>query len=314
MPRPRTNNVVKHNKKKNIGLIFELLTSHFTSALLEANDSKNTETIKILKKHYGNPRSPIYKENKYYDAIITTKCNSEVNARKIVESISAHYNRDHEHKLEKSRQLLIKQINENLGKDFWTQPIERDTYKAYASAYKVLKYANDNKLSLEETIDVTKSKSFLVEYLTSQGDREEKARKTLIEIMSPNNDNDDDVVQELLAVKYYQLFNKEYGNAINESQKKILNNFYFYLNSKNSSKFEQRLNEHRSELKIKLAKCRANRVAFINDEKLQEQLYASIDRYDKDVLFEQLDETKYEDIVTKILMYEELVKEVKDNT
>ena len=41
---------MRHNKKSNTSLIFDLLTKHYTKSLLEGQDDKSKETFKLIVK------------------------------------------------------------------------------------------------------------------------------------------------------------------------------------------------------------------------------------------------------------------------
>ena len=57
----------KHNKIKNTGILFELLTRQITVDIL--NNKKNSSAIKILKKFF-NENTELGKENQLYKVLV----------------------------------------------------------------------------------------------------------------------------------------------------------------------------------------------------------------------------------------------------
>ncbi len=310
MPNTQQQSKVKHPKKRNIGLVFELLTTQLTKAILEGDSSQSSSIMKILKQHYGSKRSAIYQENRYYDAIISTRCNNDANASRIVEAVvRSHVSTKDGEKLEKARQLLVRNISESLGAGFWKYPINGALYKAYASAYKILNYHDNESLTLESTLDITKSKAYLIEYLTTAPTYEEAASQLISETLHPK---EGEVVEELLLVKYYQLYNDAYKDALNENQQVALTAFYSFLNNKNIETFEKKVNEMREGLKVRLMKER-NYINGIKDEDVRSKFFEALNKFDNDVLYHAINESTSEDIIKNVLLYEELAKEINNH-
>ena len=59
---------MKHNKKRNVGIIYELLLSNITNNLLEGKKSKAKITTKIIEKHFKKG-TELYKEFRLFNAL-----------------------------------------------------------------------------------------------------------------------------------------------------------------------------------------------------------------------------------------------------
>jgi hypothetical protein len=62
----------KHNKIKNTGILFELITRQITVDVL--NNEKNSSSIKILKEYF-NSKTELGKENELYKILLEQKYN-----------------------------------------------------------------------------------------------------------------------------------------------------------------------------------------------------------------------------------------------
>ena len=59
---------MKHNKKRNVGIIYELLLQHISTKLLEGNKKDAKVATKIIEKHF-NKNTELYKEFRLFNAL-----------------------------------------------------------------------------------------------------------------------------------------------------------------------------------------------------------------------------------------------------
>ena len=124
--------MARHNKKRNVGLIYEQLIYHLSKALVE-NDEKTIDGIKNIIQNRFKRGTELYKEFRLFNALVKTSSVTEQIAFRIIdEAKSASI--DHDRKaLDREKSLLIKDINHNLNnKDFYNRKVEN--YQVYASA------------------------------------------------------------------------------------------------------------------------------------------------------------------------------------
>ena len=60
---------MRHNKKRNVGIIYEQLSQAFSEALVERNQKKAMLVKKIIDDHYGKD-GEIFKEFKIFNALL----------------------------------------------------------------------------------------------------------------------------------------------------------------------------------------------------------------------------------------------------
>ena len=96
---------MKHNKYKNTGLIFELLTNRITSDII---NGKNSEAINILKKYYS--KGEILKEYKLYQKLIQSQALNESKADIMISSVLSLSERINRYKLKQEKYELLREI------------------------------------------------------------------------------------------------------------------------------------------------------------------------------------------------------------
>ena len=119
---------IKHNKKRNIGVVYELLIQHITSCIVEGDNKSAKVGTRLIEKHFSKEKE-LYKEFRLFNAL----ANSTVSDTHIVASILSEAKRaarkiDYK-KLEKEKSNLLRDINYKINKkDFFYQNILRLTF------------------------------------------------------------------------------------------------------------------------------------------------------------------------------------------
>ena len=122
---------IKHNKKRNVGLIYELLLRHLSSRIIE-NDKKGAGVAtSILEKHFSKG-TELYKEFRLFNALAkSTVSDTHIVASILTEAKDAA-RRTNLEKLEREKSKLIRDINYKIAeKDFYYQHVEN--YKDLAT-------------------------------------------------------------------------------------------------------------------------------------------------------------------------------------
>lgn len=200
--------MAKHNKKRNVGIIYEQLLLSMSSAIVE-NDMAKVDAIKgIIKKHFRQG-TELYKEFRLFNALVKTTVPSDSLATRILEeSMKASRNHDPV-RLEREKSLLIKDVNYILNESsFYDQKV--NAYKSYATIQTLL----NNWRTQSPDIGITaeyESKVFgmLREQKSVQElSKEPKADKLTLRIMQ-------------------EKFNKKYGSILNEEQSELMRSYIF---------------------------------------------------------------------------------------
>ena len=100
----------KHNKIKNTGLLFELLTRQITVDVL--NSSDDSSAIKILKEFFS-PKTELGKEYELYKILLEKKYSKSEQANILIEAVTKNRRKLSNRRLKNEKYNLIKTIKEN---------------------------------------------------------------------------------------------------------------------------------------------------------------------------------------------------------
>lgn len=202
-----------HNKLKNTGLIFELLTRQVTSEIIQDKESKSVD---ILKKYFT--KTELAKELKLYQALASNQSLSEIKANTVITSVLDASKNINKLKLRREKYNLINEIGKVYGVDnFFKTKI--DNYKIQASIYSLLETSNSN--TFIDPDYMSKCKFLILENLTK---KIEDTTKTKNEIIEEFNNQDREIkllTQKILIEK----FNKTYSDKLNSKQKSLLKEY-----------------------------------------------------------------------------------------
>lgn len=222
---------VKHNKKRNVGIIYELLIQHVTNCIIEGNKANAKKATKIIEKRFAKD-TELYKEFRLFHAL----ANSTVSDTHVVTSILSEAKRAARNidskKLDKEKSALIRDINYTLNKkDFFYQSVPN--YRSLGSIQIAINEWRKNSPDLGILIEFEKK---IGENLLS-----EKKSQTIDEIKSEVNASDADrLVFKLMTEK----INKKYAN-LSKEEREIISHYVFY-GEENKDYLQSYLNEKRN--------------------------------------------------------------------
>lgn len=196
-----------HNKKRNIGIIYDQIINFTCSNILEENNSQAEAALDIIKKHFKHS-DQLKKEYKLFKALATTKGVSEQLASSIIsEAKKACNEMFNSEKLEKEKSMLIKDLNYSFGKG--------KIFEEKISNYRI--YATIQTL-LNEWRNSSKNFDLVTEY-------EIKLHQHLVE----NNISTEQVILPKVDKLTYgimkEMFNKKYNSVLTESQQNLITLF-----------------------------------------------------------------------------------------
>lgn len=211
---------IKHNKLRNTGLIFEILTRQVTADILEG---KNSPAIFILKKYFSG-NSYLLKEYKLYKLLSTNRTLSNQKAEAILGTITEVVRKLDRPILKKLKYNIVSEIKRHYNlEEFFA--IQIPNYKPYAALYCLLESYSDTKLV--DPSFIIENRTTVVQHLTNKKPTEKEVKDSLIEEYSKY---DKDL--RLLTFKILlEKFNKRYKDFLPE-QKEILRQF---INSASST-------------------------------------------------------------------------------
>mgnify|MGYP001409308288 CR=1 FL=1 len=268
-----------HNKKRNIGIIYEQIVQYVCKKAMENNEADSEAGIRIIKECFRKG-TQLNKEYKLFKALAETKGISGHLANSIIfEAKKACNNMFDSEKLEKEKSSLIKKLNYSFGKGkIFEESIEN--YKLYATIQTLLNEWRDPK---NASFDLT------TKY-------EIKLHESLTTPVEEKNINNKSLKVDSLTYKLMnEIFDKKYSKILNESQNKILS--YYSANDKES------LNEVFCDLKVNTQNLLKDYMKSCSNKILKEK-YQLINR--------QIDNLSTEDISKQNLQKFLLLAKLKE--
>jgi len=221
-----------HNKKRNVGIIYEQLLKLITKHLVEGNQDKRREGLAVLKRNF-KPGSELYREFRLFNALVKTTVSSDSLATRILtEAKHAALDFDAQ-QLRKEKAQLIKEINHILDfPNFYQQKIA--DYRSYATIQTLL---NDWRAgSKGDLTRIAKYENQVCEWLQS----EKKETPVLSEQQDVN-------VNQLTVKLMTEKFNKKYSGILNHEQSSLIREYVFSMNSGSEDHFIRELETIKSE-------------------------------------------------------------------
>tara|TARA_R110001592_G_scaffold188358_6_gene433590 strand:+ start:15837 stop:16691 length:855 start_codon:yes stop_codon:yes gene_type:complete len=198
-------NKKSHNKKRNVGIIYEQLVLKLSKALVENDKKTFSDTKKIIKKYFSK-NTELYKEHRLLNSVVVTNIEESAIIPAILEEVKKASWRINNRKLDNEKSRLIRTINETFGKSF---------YSTRVSNYRDL--ATVNILISEYRKGAASDPKILMEYYSKVSEilKKEKSDKNLEEIKTPE-------VNSLVVKLMTEKFNKSYSKNLAENQIKLL--------------------------------------------------------------------------------------------
>ena len=279
----------KHNKIKNTGILFELLTRQIAVDVM--NDSKNSPAIKIIKEFF-NEKTTLGREKELYSILIEKKYKTAEQANILLEAVIKNRRKLSNRRLKNEKYNLIKKIKENYSvNDFFNSRISN--YKVLASIYNVFELeSSKEKIG---PIEETDSKISIVENICGQSIKQTKKSKDLVESYQSQEQDVRLLTYQLLVDK----FNKKYSN-LNESQKNLLREYINNLSNTNS------LREFIDTEVIKVQKALKSHLRIVDDKITKIKLAEAIEHTSTAIGGKLVKDSH----VVSLMRYYELIKEL----
>jgi hypothetical protein len=217
---------VKHNKIKNTGILFELLTRRLTSDIITGIEDSIAQ--KLIERYFKNT-AELGKEYVLYQALIKQRFADKDKAEDFLTEVVGAHKKLRWNEIKKSKYSLIKEIKDNFDVDDFFKP-KLENYKLLASIYKTFQSK-----SLNETIsptDIVNSKFTIIENILGQTPIDTMNEED--ELISEYAKQDEDI--RLLTYKILvEKFNDKYSVLIGE-QKQLIKEYINNISSVNSLK------------------------------------------------------------------------------
>lgn len=205
---------INHNKKRNVGIVYELLLRAVSAYLVEGDKKRAQLALDIVSQRFSRD-TELFKEFRLFNALAKTRVSdTAVSAVILTESKSAARRIDHS-KLDREKSLLIRDINHNLNDSmFFHRRISN--YRDLATIQTAL-----NEWSLGDRSDLSKTimiETKLVEMLRGS------------EIEAPEAITENVQVDSLVVKILNEKFNKKYAGSLTSDQRDLIRD-YVLMNS-----------------------------------------------------------------------------------
>lgn len=205
---------INHNKKRNVGIVYELLLRAVSAYLVEGDKKRAQLALDIVSQRFSRD-TELFKEFRLFNALAKTRVSdTAVSAVILTESKSAARRIDHS-KLDREKSLLIRDINHNLNDSmFFHRRISN--YRDLATIQTAL-----NEWSLGDRSDLSKTimiETKLVEMLRGS------------EIEAPEAITENIQVDSLVVKILNEKFNKKYAGSLTSDQRDLIRD-YVLMNS-----------------------------------------------------------------------------------
>lgn len=249
--------MLKHNKKRNIGLMVEFLSRNIANSILESrtNDVEKAKSFWI-QKFTNNPE--LVKEYTLFNTLYSTSVKNHEMAVSLIEKVKKSYRSIDFNKLEEQKTRFIHEVHDVLNdKHFFNRSVEN--YKMMATIGTLFSaWRNEDRLEDLQTTALLEDK--VLSHLL-----EDKKQQLSSAVLKLKTDDVDALVVRIMKEK----FEKKYENSLNDLQKKIVN---LYVLSNDDQKLEENLQHIFKKLQAETLDLINEETAVSKDEQLKKKL------------------------------------------
>lgn len=279
---------IQHNKKRNVGIIYELLLRAVSAAIVEGDKNRAQIALDIIEKHYDK-KTELYKEYRLFNALIkSTVSDTPVAAAVLAEAKSAARRSDHK-KLDYEKSMLIRSINHNLQDENFYQRRIPD-YRLYATVQNLI-----NEWAAGDTSDLTKM--VMLEGQVVQWLLKEKINEAVdLEVPAPEVDG---LVVKIMNEK----FNQKYSGKLNHDQTRLIQEYIFSIENGQEQQFVDRLNSLRE-----TALKQINGLKETTDNTTLQDRIPKVEKALRGLVFESLND----EVISRFMTISQLITELSE--
>lgn len=278
---------MSHNKKRNVGIIYELLVRAVSAYLIEDKRDHAQKALNIVSKFY-NPDTELYKEFRLFNALAKSTIRESAIAAAIINESKSAVKRFNSIKLDKEKSLLIREINHTLADmNFYHRKIP--DYRIYATIQQTInEWSLGDRSNLTETV-ILESK--LIEWLMSD--------KNLEPIETQPAQDVDMLVVKIMNEK----FNDKYNDKLTSYQKDLIKDYVFSLN-----------NDNGNVIRIRAENIVNESLKLISDMRVSEKNAYILEKINmvegkiKNLNFDTIDDNK----MAKLMTLTQMINEIKE--
>ena len=264
---------LKHNKKRNTAILYQVLIQELTKSILRNNNKRKAELLEIVKKGFVKGSS-LYKDLKCYEEIQSALSLDISDFKQVMREVREKKTGIDTKELFNEQTRLINRINRQVSREAFNNFIPN--YKNLATIYQIF--------GLEDQ----PSKRVMLE------------NRLLEEVSSKTSEDDKKIVplDNLVYKGFVKKFNEVYGESLLESQRKLLQKYVVSMDS-NGLDFKLYMNEALGKIKTDLNGKYADKI----DKKSVDKLNEAISSFKN----KKIDD----EIIEKVLRIQELFSELE---
>lgn len=281
---------IPHNKKSNIGFIFELLSQQVISKGITNDVAKAKKAIYLIRKYFKKG-TMLYEELKLINTIMYNQTEKLHTASRLLSEVLKEAKQLDTQKLKDEKYHLLNEIYANFNRDeFFKTYISN--YKIYSSIFSLMEnFRNHMKLDISEKVLL---EEFVLNHLIDN--KEIKRINEFKEFILSSNDTPDidDVTMHFIVKK----FNERYSSTLNDIQKSILREYIRCTSEKTFDKYAKKVTK---DIELQLYENMKN----IKDKSLLEKIYEAMKK------LVGVDELSKDKKTEMLMTYANLVEELK---
>lgn len=272
-----------HNKKRNVGLLYEFLVQTISRSLVEGDKKSSTQALRVLRKHY-KPGTELYKEFRLINSLMKTTVSSETVAGSILQEAKIAARGHDLVELDRQKSLLIKSINHSFGnEDFYDQHVCE--YKTYATVQTLL---NDWRAKDADIGRIASYEDQLVKWLVTE---KTQAPEQVLSEETPGTGR-------LLMKVMMKRLNEKYSGMLTGEQRQLIRAYAFSA-----------ANDDPESMKKKLIEVKTRLVSLIDGFDGTEYVNKKLEQAREQLVAETFD-TVDDSTVTRFMLYAKLGSEL----
>lgn len=201
---------MKHNKKRNVGIVYELLLNHISTKLLEGEKREAKSATKLIEKHFKHG-TELYKEFRLFNALAKSDITHTHTVASILNEAKLASRSLNKNQLEREKSALLHDINYKIN--------DNNFYFRSINNYRDLGLVQ---LTLNEWRKDDRDIKRLVDLETRLGELMLRDKKVVNE-QKYDASHSDRLVLKIMTEK----FNKRYGEELSRDQRKIIESYVF---------------------------------------------------------------------------------------
>jgi hypothetical protein len=280
----------RHNKKRNTGLAYELLTRKLGSQMVVQDAAGASQTLRIVKEYYSHG-TPMARERDLFEVIVGNRGMTEEGARKVVSMVALEASKIDARKLDIKKSNLIKEVHHTFGQGFFDE-FRIPTYRLLASVQLFLDGCRGSS-RLSEGIQRVQLEEGIVKYMTTT-DQEHVFQR-------------DSEVDGLVVKLATEKFEERYGRDLTGTQRGILESYSQALFDEDMDRVAKVLFDEKKRI-LKILRESRNIEEVRGDQVTRERFTETISRLERLNVTDIKDET-----VEEMLLYCKLAEELNSD-